>query len=311
MVNDPINPWLDADELKQLAESLMQGGAKSRKPMPQDAGFGDAFVGFAGSEKPISNPPPAAATSTPAIAQSVATPKPASVAASQSATAPPAPLPPAVPATQRSTFAPPEQQSTVSNGKPMEPISPPPAREISTPPASQLISAPQPARPVASLAPTQAKVTTTPQSIETHPSSSRSSAPSIHLEKSAQLVAPATSSNEPEQQCLQLQSDMQHQYGSGPIFILNRNGHTVFGKENHPQFQFIAQSLTKHSKRRGLPKGHIHIKVGPDQILEIIPVDLPNGGWVVGSLVSKPLQPEEISHWVREVTKLSSTLIQL
>ena len=115
----------------------------------------------------------------------------------------------------------------------------------------------------------------------------------------------------PEQQCEQFQTDMHQQFGSGPIFILNRNGHTVFGKDNHPQFQFIAQSLTKHAKRRGLPKGHIHIKVGPAQTLEIIPVDLPNGGWVVGTVVPKPLQPEEIAQWVSALSKLSSSLIQL
>ena len=104
---------------------------------------------------------------------------------------------------------------------------------------------------------------------------------------------------------------MQQQFGSSSIFILNRNGHTVFGKENHPQFQFIAQSLTKHAKRRGLPKGHIHIKVGPAQTLEIIPVDLPNGGWIVGTVVPKPLQPDDVSHWVDQLSKMSSALIQL
>lgn len=104
---------------------------------------------------------------------------------------------------------------------------------------------------------------------------------------------------------------MQQQFGSGDLFILNRDGHTVFGKETHPQFQFIARSLTKHAERRGLPKGHIHIKVGPSQTLEIIPVDLPNGGWVVGTVVPKPLQPPEIAHWVREISKLGSTLNQL
>jgi len=104
---------------------------------------------------------------------------------------------------------------------------------------------------------------------------------------------------------------MKQQFGSGDLFILNRDGHTVFGKDSHTKFQFIARSLTKHAERRGLPKGHVHIKVGPAQTLEIIPVDLPNGGWVVGTVVPKPLQPAEIAHWVREISKLGSTLNQL
>ena len=104
---------------------------------------------------------------------------------------------------------------------------------------------------------------------------------------------------------------MQEQFGSSPLFILNRDGHTVFGKDHYPQFQFIARSLTKHAERRGLPKGHIHIKVGPGQTLEIIPVDLPNGGWVVGTVVPKPLETPKIEHWVREISKLAGTLNQL
>ena len=55
MANDPINPWLDADELKQLAESLMQGGSKPKNPLPQDAGFSENFVGFAGGEPAVTN----------------------------------------------------------------------------------------------------------------------------------------------------------------------------------------------------------------------------------------------------------------
>ena len=46
-MTDPINPWLDANELKQLAESLMQSPGQIAKPAAQDAGFGDSFVGFA------------------------------------------------------------------------------------------------------------------------------------------------------------------------------------------------------------------------------------------------------------------------
>lgn len=216
-MTDPINPWLDAEELKQLAESLLQGGNRPRQTATQDAGFGDGFEGFA---------TPEARTA----AHNVVVPNP-----------------------------PAQVQAT------------PPAQVQATPPAQ-----------------------VTPS-------------PSINSEPSNTQFSPAG----PEQACLQFQADMQQQFGCSEIFILNREGHTVFGKETHPQFQFIARSLTKHAERRGLPKGHIHIKVGPSQTLEIIPVDLPNGGWVVGTVVPKPMQTPEIEHWVREISKLGSTLNQL
>lgn len=113
------------------------------------------------------------------------------------------------------------------------------------------------------------------------------------------------------EQCQQFQADMRQTFGAEKLFILNRDGHTVFGEHHHPQLQFIARSLTRNGTRRGLPKSHIHIKIGPAQILEIIPVDLPNGGWVIGTVLPAPLQPEDIKVWVKEISKLSSTLNQL
>lgn len=43
---DLINPWLDADELRQLAESLMRSNPAA-PPAAPDAGFSEDFVGFA------------------------------------------------------------------------------------------------------------------------------------------------------------------------------------------------------------------------------------------------------------------------
>ena len=241
---DPINPWLDADELKQLAASLMQGSGQPKGPISQDAGFGESFVGFAATGSYLSPTPDQ----------------------SLSPTVPPTVIP----------------STAEKDASPLPAITSPPAAPTPVSQVAPIISAPvAPAIPI---------------------SSSSSPAPES-------INPPATS--DPELQCRQFQTDMQRQFGSSDLFILNRDGHTVFGKETHPQFQFIARSLTKHAERRGLPKGHIHIKVGPSQTLEIIPVDLPNGGWVVGTLVPNPLQPAEIAHWVREISKLGSTLNQL
>ena len=57
---DPVNPWLDADEVRRMAERLMM---PVREPAVSvaDAGFDEAFVGYA-SERPASPAPPVSLT---------------------------------------------------------------------------------------------------------------------------------------------------------------------------------------------------------------------------------------------------------
>jgi hypothetical protein len=45
---DPINPWIDPNETRRMAERLMQ---PAREPVqaPEDTGFDDSFVGFSDS----------------------------------------------------------------------------------------------------------------------------------------------------------------------------------------------------------------------------------------------------------------------
>ncbi len=48
---DPINPWLDAAEVRCLAERLMTPNREPAVTAP-DVGFGDAFIGFANDPLP-------------------------------------------------------------------------------------------------------------------------------------------------------------------------------------------------------------------------------------------------------------------
>ena len=52
---DPINPWLDPVEVRQLADQLMKPGRPPAASV-SDAGFDDAFVGFASD--PVADPLP-------------------------------------------------------------------------------------------------------------------------------------------------------------------------------------------------------------------------------------------------------------
>lgn len=53
---DPINPWLDPVEVRRMAERLMRP-VRDSAVTASDAGFNDAFVGYAG-DRPVHPAPP-------------------------------------------------------------------------------------------------------------------------------------------------------------------------------------------------------------------------------------------------------------
>jgi hypothetical protein len=81
---DPVNPWLDADEVRRMAERLMMP-VRDPAVSVADAGFDEGFVGYA-SDRPAS---PAAPVSPapPPVAAPVAPVKPPPPAAAPSASA--------------------------------------------------------------------------------------------------------------------------------------------------------------------------------------------------------------------------------
>lgn len=89
---DPINPWLDAEEVRRMAERLL---APAQQPDPgiRDAGFDSAFIGYA------SGAPGTPAPASPALA------------------APP-PLPPVT--VERTVTSPPQETASISS--PFQPM---------------------------------------------------------------------------------------------------------------------------------------------------------------------------------------------
>lgn len=65
---DPIYPWLDAEEVRRLAERLL---APAHQPNPEirDAGFDSAFIGYAAGNIPSTapSPPPSPSLSPPPL----------------------------------------------------------------------------------------------------------------------------------------------------------------------------------------------------------------------------------------------------
>lgn len=90
---DPINPWVDANEVRRLAERLL---IPSSQPDPnvRDAGFDSEFIGFA-SERPSAplQPPPAPRPPAPEITVPAYPAPPVTQAAPVPSAAPAAPTP--------------------------------------------------------------------------------------------------------------------------------------------------------------------------------------------------------------------------
>ena len=72
---DPINPWLDADEVRRLAARLMKPLRDPAQPVA-DAGFGEGFVGYAATRQPSPAPP---AVTPPPFTEAPPPPAPATV----------------------------------------------------------------------------------------------------------------------------------------------------------------------------------------------------------------------------------------
>ncbi len=85
---DPINAWVDADELKRLAESLL-APPQNPQTTPDDAGFGGDFIGFASQKNQPSIKSPS--TDIPASSQPYSLHSTLAANAAVSTTAPPHP----------------------------------------------------------------------------------------------------------------------------------------------------------------------------------------------------------------------------
>lgn len=243
---DPIYPWLDPVEVRRLADRLMR---PTREPVVTvtEAGFGDAFIGFA-SDQPLADAPVSAPTRvTPEVSQI------------------PPPLPPQV------------RESV-------------PQSQISSPAAvPQPAPAPQAARPV------QPEPVAAPPFIAVPPTTSQ---PAENR---------ATTARGPFlDKITRFRDWMRHNFSATGIFILDREGSVIFDESSHGRLHFMARSLALASRRPGASTGNVHVKIGADATLEVIPVDTAYGCLVLGAVVSEPLDPPSVNAVMEALAQVAS-----
>lgn len=102
-----------------------------------------------------------------------------------------------------------------------------------------------------------------------------------------------------------LHTYLKQTHAADGLFVLNSMGEPIYGKDQLPKLQFIAQSLAAQPTSNGQPKHHIHLKVGPAAVLEIIPVVLPTGPAIIGTVVQAPLNADQINAIAAQASRIS------
>jgi hypothetical protein len=88
---------------------------------------------------------------------------------------------------------------------------------------------------------------------------------------------------------------MRQQFGATGIFILDREGAVIFDESSHGRLHFLARSLALASRRQGASTRNVHVKIGAEATLEVIPVDTAYGCLVLGAVVSESLPPDSVA----------------
>ncbi len=229
---DPVQPWIDADEVRRLAVQLL----KRNDPPPvadrSDAGFGPSFEGFVRKDHG------GAGSGHPAPQQA----DPAAAAG----------------------------ESTAAPGE----LHPPPARPAAEPEEEPVRTAgrhhDEPARPFF---------------------------PSAELPKPGpeqQVEPPAGSGSEVRRGRLlsrfeAFRSWLLRQSGGHGAFILDRDGNPVLDDPKYAKLHFLARSLAQAYRPVAGQAGNVHVKVGSDLYLVVVPANTVFGTLVLGAVLSRPL----------------------
>lgn len=79
-------------------------------------------------------------------------------------------------------------------------------------------------------------------------------------------------------------------YQATDIFLLDREGKSIFDESDHGRFHFMARNLASSTRATE----NVHIKIGPAAILELIPCETPFGHIILGAMVADALPAAQI-----------------
>lgn len=77
--------------------------------------------------------------------------------------------------------------------------------------------------------------------------------------------------------------------GAQGVFVLDREGRPVMDDPAWGKLHFLARSLAQAYRPIEGQPGNVHVKIGANTVLEVIPVETPFGCLVLGAVVPRPL----------------------
>ncbi len=94
--------------------------------------------------------------------------------------------------------------------------------------------------------------------------------------------------------------------GAQGVFVLDREGLPVMDDPAWSKLHFLARSLAQAYRPVAGQAGNVHVKIGANTVLEVIPVDTLFGCMVLGAVVPRPL-PAGLVGEVAEALRQAAT----
>lgn len=317
MQSESVNQWLDADQVRALAESLLAPGP-SLNPSPNESIYGESFEGFTvvaaeqSSSKALqsfskANPGAVSArgiSEKPELAERASVENPAAVRKTV----------PSLPKEPEIKLEPIEQPRPRPQGAPT-PVAP---QSLNSPRLGEkekqrhiVASAQAPAREPQPASSQPIKMKQTPQG-EVHPNRSQRPEPqraAVVRSPFKRIAQKQPDRKEPVQRetfrPLPLSTRLQafgvwlkEQISTQSYFICDRHGEIVVDEVGSEKLIKVARTLAHASSSAGRQVGDdqdlgsLHVKIGPDRVMEVVPRHSHFGLVVLGLIVPRPLSRE-------------------
>jgi hypothetical protein len=94
--------------------------------------------------------------------------------------------------------------------------------------------------------------------------------------------------------------------GAQGVFILDREGKPVMEDPAFGKLHFLARSLAQAYRPVAGQSGNVHVKIGSNAVLEVVPVETPFGCLVLGAVMPGPLTAAAVAE-IAEALRQAAT----
>ncbi|MEP4079937.1 hypothetical protein [Haloferula sp.] len=277
---DPVEPWIDGNAVRRMAAQLLSSPSGSEIGDSPDAGFGPGFEGFtSGASSAESKLVAPEKTQSRELAPQVGPPTTQTV----------------------------QQPSPRTEALPVPQVEPEPRVEIREAPvraepvrAEPVKEEPAKAEPVKE-EPARAEPEAKPFLAAAAPNEQADPESELQNDQPFQRVSKPVSPNEGEskrgplmERMLRFRDWLRRHAGASSVFVLDRDGQAVLDDPAYAKLHFLARSLSQAYRPVPGKPGNVHVKVGSDAYLVVIPVETAFGCLVLGTVLPRPLDAPSV-----------------